>query len=142
MAGTFDLPVDVNFVGFRASGELETAVGEMRVRPERVLPTLERTAAEDVLGSTTLERFVFLFHDGGSYPEDNGFWVRGASRASVSVVSRTGRLTLPVNLRLRNGPVANVIHIVTPGETLDVRLGPRGTNSTSTRRRSTARCGW
>lgn len=127
---TFDLPVDLSFVGFRASGDLDAVVGEIHLTPVRVLPTLERTAAEDVLGSETLgERFVFLFHDGGSFPEDKGFWVRGASRASVSVVSRTGRLTLPVDLLLRNGPVANVIHIVTPGETIDVRLGPKETKT-------------
>ncbi len=122
---TFDLPVDLSYVGFRASADLEAAVGDLSIAPVRVIPTLERTASEEVLGAETLgERFVFLFHDGGSYPEDKGFWVRGGSRASVSVVSRTGRLTLPVNLRLRNGPVPNVIRIVTPGETMEVSLGP------------------
>jgi hypothetical protein len=114
--GTFDLPVDVNFVGFRASRDLESAVGELRVRPVRVMPTLDRVAAYEVLATLALERFVFLFHDGASYPEPGGFWVRGANRAIVSVVSRTGRLTTKVRLRLRS-PVANTVRFETPGLT-------------------------
>jgi hypothetical protein len=91
----------------------------------RVVPTLDRTAAYNVLGTAILgEQFVFLFHDGASYPEGTGFWVRGQSRASISVVSRMGRLTLPVPLRVRNGPVANVIRILTPGTITELRLGP------------------
>jgi hypothetical protein len=112
--GTFDLPVDVNFVGFRASPELEAGVGELRVRPMRVVPNLDRVAAYEVLATLTLDRFVFLFHDGASYPEADGFWVRGSSRAIVSVVSRTGRLTTKVRLRIRS-PVANAVRFETPG---------------------------
>jgi hypothetical protein len=112
--GTFDLPVDVNFVGFRGSPELEAAVGELRVRPMRVAPTLDRVAAYEVFATLALDRFVFLFHDGAAYPESGGFWVRGANRAVVSVVSRTGRLTTKVRLRLRS-PVANSIRFETPG---------------------------
>jgi hypothetical protein len=114
--GTFDLPVDVNFVGFRASADLEAAVGELRVRPMRVAPALDRVAAYEVLATLALDRFVFLFHDSASYPEPDGFWVRGANRAIVSVVSRTGRLTTKVRLRLRS-PVANSVRFETPGLT-------------------------
>ncbi len=114
--GTFDLPVDVNFVGFRASPGLEAGIGELLVRPVRVVPNLDRVAAYEVLASLTLGRFVFLFHDGASYPETDGFWVRGSSRAIVSVVSRTGRLTTKVRLRLRS-PVATAVRFETPGHT-------------------------
>jgi hypothetical protein len=119
--GTFDLPVDVNFVGFRATSELETAVGELRVRPMRVAPELDRVAAYEVFAALALDRFVFLFHDGAAYPEPGGFWVRGANRAVVSVVSRTGRLTTKVRLRLRS-PVANSIRFETPGLTWTTEL--------------------
>ena len=113
-SGTFDLPVDVNFLGLRASPDLEAAIGELRIRPQRVVPNLDRVAAYEVLATLSLARFVFLFHDGGSYPETDGFWVRGSNRAMVSVVSRTGRLTTKVRLRLRS-PVANTIRFDTPG---------------------------
>ena len=53
--GTFDLPVDVNFVGFRASAGLEAGLGSLRVRPVRVVPNLDRVAAYEVLASLTLE---------------------------------------------------------------------------------------
>jgi len=122
---TFDLPVDLSFVGFRADGHLADATGDLRLVPVRVVPTLDRTAGGEVLGAATLgERFVFLFHDGGSFPESGGFWVRGAAPAAVSVLSRTGPMTVPVQLRLRNGPVANTVHIVTPGFATDVALAP------------------
>ncbi|MFO7695114.1 MAG: hypothetical protein R6V57_18675 [Vicinamibacterales bacterium] len=119
--GTFDLPVDVNFVGFRASAGLESDVGSLRVRPVRVVPNLDRVAAYEVLSSLALDRFVFLFHDGASYPETDGFWVRGSSRAIVSVVSRTGRLTTRVRLRLRS-PVANSVRFEAPGLTWTTEL--------------------
>ena len=112
--GAFDLPVDVNFVGFRASSGLEAGAGELRVRPMRVVPTLDRVAAHEVLATLTLDRFVFLFHDSASYPEPAGFWVRGASRAIVSVVSPTGHLATKVRLRIRS-PVANAVRFETPG---------------------------
>jgi len=119
--GSFDLPVDVNFVGLRASPGLESAVGELRVRPERVVPSLDRVAAYEVLATLALDPFVFLFHDGASYPEPAGFWVRGASRAIVSVVSKTGRLTTRVRLRLRS-PIANTVGFEMPGRAWTTEL--------------------
>lgn len=113
--GSFNLPVDLSFVGFRADAGMADAVGELRIRPERVVPTLNRTPAYDVVASAGLvDGIVFLFHDGGSYPEETGFWVRGRSETHVSVVARTGPLTEPVKLRIRNGPVPNTIRILTP----------------------------
>jgi hypothetical protein len=119
--GTFDLPVDVNFVGFRASADLESAIGELLLHPVRVAANLDRIAAYDVLATLALDRFVFLFHDGESYAETDGFWVRGASSAVVSVVSRTGRLTANVRLRLLS-PVPNTVRFETPGSTWTTEL--------------------
>ncbi len=116
---TFALPVDFNFVGFTASPELAASVGHLQVTPTRVVPALERTASNDVLGALTLGgRYVVLLHDGGTYPEAQGFWVRGEAVAAVSIVGADGRLDGPVTLRLRNGPSANVVRVVTlAGET-------------------------
>jgi hypothetical protein len=69
-----------------------------------------------VLASLALKRFVFLFHDGASYPEPDGFWVRGSSRAVVSVVSPSGRLTTGIRLRIRS-PIANKVRLEFPGLT-------------------------
>ena len=117
----FDLPVDVNFVGFRASDDLDHQVGLLRVRPQSVVPSLDRIAAYDVLGSWAIGPFVFLFHDDQSYPEPDGFWVRGGSRAIISIVSRTGRVTTRFRLRLRSG-VANALSIDTPDQHWTLQL--------------------
>lgn len=121
----FDVPVDLSFVGFRASADLPPAVSEMRIRPEHVTPTLDRTAAYDVLASAVFgDRFVFLFHDGAAYPEGTGFWVRGSAETHVTVVSPAGRLTQPVRLKVRNGPVPNTIDVATPETRQQVDLQP------------------
>jgi len=120
---TFDLPVDVNFVGFRASQDLEARIGELRIRPLRVVTNLDRVASAEVLAASVLGHHVFLFHDGAAYPEPQGFWVRGSSRAVVSVVSRTGRLAANARLRLRLvSPEANRVQVETPGGTSTVEL--------------------
>ena len=57
---------------------------------------------------------MFLFHDGACTLRQTGSGSRGANRAIVSVVSRTGRLTTKIRLRLRS-PVTNSIRFETPG---------------------------
>lgn len=124
--GSFDLPVDLSFVGLRAESGMADAVGELRIKPERVVPTLSRTPAYDVVASAGLgDGIVFLFHDSGSYPEDTGFWVRGRSETHVSVVARSGPLMGPVRLRIRNGPVPNTIRILTPESRQQITFDPR-----------------
>lgn len=121
----FETPADISYLGFRASGDLAAAIGGLRVVPMHVVPTLDRIAMPEVLGSVLLgEEFVALLHDGSSYPEAGGFWVRGEATSSVSIVSATGPLSGPVPLRLRNGPFANVIRIQTASESMDVELQP------------------
>lgn len=111
---SFDLPVDLNFVGFGATGDFEAHVGELSIRPERVVPFLDRIEAHEVVAAARFGQLVFLLHDSSSYPEAGGVWIRGSSRAVLSVVSLTGRLTTKVRLRLRS-PVANAIRFETPG---------------------------
>lgn len=111
---SFDLPVDMNAVGFGATGGVEARVGELRVRPIRVIPFLDRIEAHGVLAAAKFGQLVFLFHDDSSYPETGGVWIRGSSRAILSVVSSTGRLTTKVRLRLHS-PVANAVRFETPG---------------------------
>ncbi len=122
---TFDLPVDASFVGFRAGGNLARTAGRLEVQPERVVTMLDRTAAYDVLAAAIYGPYVFLFHDESTYPERGGFWVRGRTRAQVSVVSQTGRLSTDVTLRLRSGPIANTVVVEMPGGSRRVDLAPR-----------------
>ncbi|MCK7478771.1 MAG: hypothetical protein M0C28_16390 [Candidatus Moduliflexus flocculans] len=70
--------MDVNFVGFRASPALEAAdrrtADSTRSVSSRPWIASRRTKC---WRSLALDRFVFLFHDGASYPEADGFWVAG-----------------------------------------------------------------
>jgi hypothetical protein len=119
----FDLPVDVTFVGFLASEDLDRQVGLLRLRPQSVVASLDRIAAYDVLGSWARGPFMFLFHDDQAYPEPDGFWVRGASRAIISVVSRTGRVRAAFRLRFRS-TVPNTVRIDTPDQHWTLQLAP------------------
>ena len=110
---TFDLPADMGLVSFATSGKLGRQVKELRVTPYLVVPFLDRIAAEDVRAAAAFDRLLFLFHDEEAYPDATGFWVRGASRARVSVVSRSGLLISDLRLVLRSR-VPNTIHIEMP----------------------------
>ena len=122
---TFDLPVDVNFVGFRASAGLEAGGRRTAGAPDARRADARSRRGVRCAGVATLDRFVFLFHDGASYPEPDGFWVRGGSRAIVSVVSRTGRLTTKVRLRAAKRRWRTRVRFETPGQHLDDRARGR-----------------
>ena len=109
----FDLPADMGLVSFATSGMLGKQVRELRIVPYRVVPFLDRIAAEDVRAAAAFDRLLFLFHDEQAYPDATGFWVRGASRARVSVVSRSGLLISDLRLMLHSW-VPNSIHIEMP----------------------------
>jgi hypothetical protein len=113
--------VDVNFVGFRASDGLDGQVGLLRLRPLEVVGALHRVAAFNVLSSWARGPFVFLFHDDMAYSEPGGFWVRGASRVVISVVSRTGRAESGFRLRLRSD-IANTVRVDTADQHLTLHL--------------------
>ena len=110
---SFDLPADLGLVTFSTTGKLGRQIKELRLVPYRVVPFLDRIAAEDVGAAAPFDRLIFLFHDHNAYPEASGFWVRGTSSARVSVVSRAGRLTTELRLVLRSR-VANTVRIEMP----------------------------
>jgi hypothetical protein len=110
---TFDLPADIGMVSFATSGKLGKQVRELRIVPYRVVPFLDRIAADDVRAAAAFDRLLFLFHDDHAYPDATGFWVRGASAARVSVVSRSGLLISDLRLMLHT-LVPNRIHIEMP----------------------------
>ncbi|MEI6669106.1 MAG: hypothetical protein WCP29_13205 [Acidobacteriota bacterium] len=109
----FDLPADMGQIRFATSGKLGQQVRELRLVPYRVVPFLDRIAAEDVRAAAPFDRLLFLFHDEEAYPDATGFWVRGGSQSRVSVVSRSGLLISDVRLVLRSR-VPNTIHLEMP----------------------------
>jgi hypothetical protein len=109
----FDLPADMGMVSFATSGKLGKQVTALRIVPYRVVPFLDRIAADHVRSAAAFDRLLFLFHDDEVYPDATGFWVRGGGRARVSVVSRTGLLISDLRLVLHT-VVPNTIHIEMP----------------------------
>jgi len=110
---TFDLPADIGLVTFALKGDLRNQVKELRIVPYRVVPFLDRMAADDVRAAASIDRLLFLFHDADGYPDENGFWARGGRRVRVSIVSRTGQLITDLRLLLKSR-VANTIRIEMP----------------------------
>ncbi len=147
----FDLPVDASFVGFKASPELDAAVGLMRIRPLAVTPMLDRIATSEVLAAATYGSTVALFHDDVAWVERGGFWLRGNASCQVSLVSPGGRLTGDVTLRFRPGPIDNTIVIKGAGgerrvelkaeQASEIRLSPAPMDGTL-RLLLTAEQGW
>jgi len=119
---SFDLPADMGLVTFAAHGSLGRQVKELRVIPYRVVPFLDRIAADDVRAAATYDRLLFLFQDTNGYPDRDGFWIRGGSPARVSVVSRTGRLITELRLVLRSR-FANRVRIEMPDRVWTEDLG-------------------
>jgi hypothetical protein len=148
---TFDLPVDAAFVGFRASPELDSSVGMIRIRPAAVTPTLDRIATAEVLAAASYGPIVALFHDDVAWVEREGFWLRGQATCQVSIVSPDGRLPGDVTLRFRPGPIDNTIVIegaggiqrvdLVAGQPKEVRLSPAPMDGTL-RLTLTAERGW
>ena len=63
-----------------------------------------------------------FYFDGNIFPEEQGFWVRGARRTRVTIDHMNG--AAPLVLRVHAGPIANQLHILTAGFERDVYLQP------------------
>ena len=63
-----------------------------------------------------------FYYDGNVFPEERGFWVRGARDTRVTIDHAT--VGAPLILRVHSGPIANQLHIFTAGFERDVPLEP------------------
>jgi hypothetical protein len=111
-ATTFDLPVDVRFVGLRASDDLAALRPRVRLRPIRITNAGERLGGEDVLQVRRMGARTVFYHDDASYPEPAGTWLRADSTTRISMAGGDGRST---RLRLRAGAGATTLHIRADG---------------------------
>lgn len=109
----FDVPLDAEFVGFRAPRLVERTIAELRVRPRTVVEKRRRAPAETVLSAAKFPTARIFFHDSFSYPEPEGFWVKGRATARMTLVKareRDGELVLGVH----GGARPNVVTFTTP----------------------------
>ena len=119
----FDVPLDSEFVGFRATREAEHAIAELRLSPRTIVESRQRIAAGTVLSAAAFEPVRIFFHDSSAYPETGGFWVRG--RATVRMTLLKVRENDPgVLLAVHSGARANVVTLATPGWSQTLELVP------------------
>jgi hypothetical protein len=119
----FDVPLDAEFVGFRATRQAEQAIAELRVTPLTVVETRKRIPAGTVLSASAFAPVRIFFHDVLAYPEVEGFWVKGRATARMTLLKV--RDTDPgVLLAVHSGARANVVTLTTPAWSQTLELVP------------------
>ncbi len=132
----FALPVDVGFVGFKASAPLTEASPRLRLTPQHIEDASNRPRTPAVLGSARYGAIVVLVHGEDAWPEGDGLWVRGRVTSTLTVVGPQG----PQGLTLRAGAVAVDVVVawqdgearvsLNPGQSQDVTIpAPAGSAS-------------
>lgn len=109
----FDVPLDAEFVGFRASRSVEGTIAELRLSPLAVVETRKRFPAGTVLSAAVFAPARVFFHDSYSYPEAEGFWVRGRTTASMTLL-KTRESEAGILLAVHSGARANIVTVATP----------------------------
>lgn len=115
----FSLPVDVGFVGFKASAPIVAASPRLRLTPQQVVDASRRPRTPAVLGSARYGDVAVLVHGEDAWPEPDGLWVRGLATATLTLVGPPG----PQVLRLRAGPKPVDVTLAWDGGGTTVRLG-------------------
>jgi hypothetical protein len=119
----FDVPLDAEFVGFRASRQAEQAIAELRVSPRSVVETRKRVPAGTVLSAAVFAPVRIFFHDSLAYPEAEGFWVGG--RTTLRMTMLKVRESDPgVLLAVHSGARPNVVTFATPDWSQKLELVP------------------
>jgi hypothetical protein len=119
----FDVPLDAEFVGFRAGRRAEQAIAELRVIPRSVVEMRKRVPAGTVLSAAAFAPVRIFFHDSFVYPEADGMWVKGRTTARMTMLKETE--TDPgVLLGVHSGARPNVVTLATPGWSQRLELVP------------------
>jgi hypothetical protein len=116
----FTLPLDSEFVGFRASPELEAALDGFTLRPLHVIDARRRWQAPPVLAASSYGSSVLFFHDEQAWPERAGFWTRGSTTVPVTIKTHAETVVL----RVHSGARPNRVTFETGGWREQLALEP------------------
>jgi hypothetical protein len=117
----FQIPLDAEFVGFRALRQVEGAIAELRVTPVSVVETRRRVRTPTVLSAAALGPAVLFFHDSNAFVEREGFWVKGRAITQLTLKKmREGDLLLAVH----SGSRPNTVTLTTTGWSQKLDLVP------------------
>jgi len=83
---TFSLPVDIGFVGFKASAPITEASPRLRLIPQRIVDASARPRTPAVLGSQSYAGLSVLVHGEDAWPEATGVWLRGRTTVILTLV--------------------------------------------------------
>jgi hypothetical protein len=103
----FDIPLDAEFVAFRAAPSVEPTIASMRITPVTVVETRKRLPAPSVLSAAPFPLASAFFH-GGAYPEADGFWVQGRATTRVTLLKRRESDTA-IRLAIHSGARPNAV---------------------------------
>jgi hypothetical protein len=119
----FEVPIDAEFVGFRAARQVESTIAELRIRPISVVETRKRFPAATVLSAAAFRTARVFFHDGSAYPEAEGFWVRGRTETRMTI-QKTREADPGILLAVHSGARPNVVTFSTAGWSQKLELVP------------------
>ena len=127
----FSLPIDAEFVGFRAAPELERAIAALRLRPLSIVDGSLRLKTASVIATASFGSLTVFFHDAVAYSEPDGFWVRGRARLRTTIAEGDDSAE-SLAVQLHSGARSNRVTLSTPrwserlelvpGVTRDVRV--------------------
>jgi hypothetical protein len=119
----FELPLDAEFVGFRALRQVERGIAELRVTPVSVVETRRRLRTPTVLAAAAYPPATMFFHDSNVYTEPEGFWVKGRATARMTV-RRTSQSAVELPLAIHSGGRPNVVTLSTANWSQTLELVP------------------
>ena len=123
----FLIPIDAEFVGFRASPEVARTVGALRLQPVWILDAGRRLRTEPILSAASFGSTTIFFHD-EAYAEPDGFWVKGQTTVRTTIMKGAAS-TEAIALNLHSGARPNVVTLATPHWSERVELVPNVTRT-------------
>ncbi len=95
----FALPIDSTFVGFRSLDSIATSAGELELRPLSIVNASQRPPPAQIIAAAAYPQAIVFFHDDQTYPQSGDFWIKGWSKADMSILPLTRESALRLNLR-------------------------------------------
>ncbi len=122
----FDLPVDVGFVGFKATPAVVAAGPRIQLTPQAIVDAGARPSTRGVLGSGRYGDIEVFVHGEDAWPERDGLWVRGRTTAEMTLVGPAGR---PLTIDVRAGARQVDVVLELGGEVRRATLSPGMTST-------------
>jgi len=119
----FRLPLDAEFVGFRASRPVERTISAIRLKALTVEDAPRRHKAPTLLSAADFGIARAFFHDSGAYMEADGFWVKGRTTLRMTLL-KLRHSDASLTLVIHSGARPNLVTLATPDWEKEIALVP------------------